>query len=323
MGISLAATEFLAEAASGGVSFERTLTIGRQALAVGPDRIWPVLEKHGLQPHLSRAAFRRQLGWQTSSDPLLKLLGATEVEAVDASGYEGASIVHDLNEPIPEELRERFDLVLDAGTLEHVFNVPVALKSYMDMVRVGGHLILMLPANNMFGHGFYQFSAELFYSALTEHNGYVIQRMVLCHDDFDTVYRFRGRARVSTTYGPRYDVADPRVVRQRVEFQSDPANMLMVQAMRTSRKSVFASSPKQSDYVRLWDAHDAPAQTAAEMVPPRLRGRLPFERVLQPALLWLRWDGLPRLLPLLDPLAGRRSRRERSLANRRLFTRID
>lgn len=56
--------------------------------------------------------------------------------------------------------------MVDGGALEHTFNVPVALTSYMEMVRVGGRLILVSPANDHFGHGFYQFSAELFYSAL-------------------------------------------------------------------------------------------------------------------------------------------------------------
>ena len=132
MGITLATAEFLVEAAATGVSFERTLTVGRQSLLAGPDRLWPVLQKHGIQPNQSKKAFRGQLGWEPWSDPLFRLLGAREVDAIDTSGYEGASIIHDLNEPIPGELHERFDLVVDSGTLEHIFNVSAALKSYMD-----------------------------------------------------------------------------------------------------------------------------------------------------------------------------------------------
>lgn len=327
MGITLAAAEFLAEAAAGGVRFERTLTVGRQFLLVSPDRLWPVLQKHGLQPNQSKPAFRRQVGWQPWSDPLFRLLGASNVEAIDASGYEGASIIHDLNEPVPRELHERFDLVVDCGTLEHIFNVPVALKSYMEMVRVGGHLILYLPANNQFGHGFYQFSAELFYSVLSEENGYEVQRMLICHDDFYTVHRFRGLGHVSPAHGPRYEVADPRVVRQRVELLDDPPNMVMVQAKRMARKSVFERPPEQSDYLGLWDAHEAVVEgQRANARHRQLRRHLPPQlraRVTQPLLLWLQWRGSPRLLPLLDPLARRRGRRVRSLANQRLFKRVD
>lgn len=327
MGVTLATAEFLTEAAAGGVSFDRTLTVGRQNLFVGPGRLWRVLHRHGLRPSESKAAFRRQLGWQVWSDPLFRLLGASEVAAIDASGYQGASIIHDLNEPIPEELHERFDLVFDCGTLEHIFNVPVALKGYMDMVRIGGHLILVLPANNLFGHGFCQFSAELFYSALSEENGYTVQRMLICEEDSDTVYRFRDRAQVSLFHGPRYGVADPRAVRTRVRLQSDQPSVLMVQAKRTARKPVFETPPEQSDYLSAWAAHEAlpeaaPARTVFHRlrrhVPPRVR-----EQLVQPVLLWWQWDAIPRLLPLLDPLARRRSRRERSLTNERFFRRID
>lgn len=334
MGITLATAEFLAEAAAGGVSFERTLTIGRQHLLVRPARIWPVLQKHGLQPEESRAAFRRQLGWEPWADPLFKLLGARQIESMDTSTYEGASIIHDLNEPIPSELHERFDLVVDGGALEHIFNVAVALKSYMEMVRVGGHLIVISPANNMFGHGFYQFSAEFFYSALSEQNGYAVERMLIYHDDVYTWYRLPERLQgshrmpdVSSGYGPRYEVADPRVVRERVELQRDSPNLLMVQAKRTSRKPVFESSPQESDYVSLWEANEAalvPASAPAPKPTPaptaliRLRRRLP-----ESVRLWLRWEGIPRIMPLLDPVAGRRDRRRRSVANQRLFRRLD
>ena len=119
-------------------------------------------------------------------------------------------------------------------------------------MRVGGHLILCLPANNLSGHGFYQFSAELFYSALSDQNGYAVERILICQDDFETVHRFRGRALGSPRYGPRYEVADPRIVRQRVGLPGALGNILMVEAKRTARKSVLEAPPEQSDYVRVW-----------------------------------------------------------------------
>jgi SAM-dependent methyltransferase len=326
MGFTLATAEFLAEAAADGVSFERTLTVGRQSLFVGPGRLWPMLERHGLRPSTSKATFRKELGWEVWAEPYFKLLGAREVEAIDASGYEGAGIVHDLNEPVPESLHERFDVVCDCGSLEHIFNAPVALRSYMQMVRVGGHLILMLPANNLFGHGFYQFSAEFFYSALSEQNGYAVERMLICHEDADTWHVWRRWGQVSLTHGDRYEVADPRVVRQRVTLVDDQPATLMVQARRIARVPIFQTPPEQSDYLKLWSADEpqvegSPVRDRAvglsDRLPPRAKAEL-----AEPVLLWVRWEGLPRLLPLLDPFARLRNRRARSLANRRLFRRI-
>ena len=86
------------------------------------------------------------------------------------------------------------------------------------------------------------------------------------------------------------------MVRQRVALQGDSPNLLMVQAKRTDHKPVFEAPPQQSDYVSIWDAHEAapepaPAKSvllgARRHLPPRVRNQ-----VVQPVLLWLRWDGI-------------------------------
>ena len=53
----------------------------------------------------------------------------------------------------------------------------------MKMVKTGGHLMLFTPANNYFGHGFYQFSPELFYRVLSKENGFEVRRMVVLEDN--------------------------------------------------------------------------------------------------------------------------------------------
>ncbi|GHV03646.1 hypothetical protein AGMMS50229_03290 [Campylobacterota bacterium] len=42
----------------------------------------------------------------------------------------------------------------------------------MELVKTGGHLILGTPIDNYYGHGFYQFSPELFFSLLDRDNGF-------------------------------------------------------------------------------------------------------------------------------------------------------
>ncbi|MDR1149764.1 MAG: class I SAM-dependent methyltransferase, partial [Spirochaetaceae bacterium] len=86
---------------------------------------------------------------------MFKHFGAVTVDSIDYSDYEGASIVHDMNLPVPGHLKEKYDCVWDGGALEHVFNYPTAIKNCMDMVKIGGHLILETPCNNQCGHGFY------------------------------------------------------------------------------------------------------------------------------------------------------------------------
>jgi 2-polyprenyl-3-methyl-5-hydroxy-6-metoxy-1,4-benzoquinol methylase len=96
-----------------------------------------------------------------------EFLGVAELDSIDYSAYEGATIMHDPNRPLPDELRGKFDAIIECGTLEHVFNFPVAIGNLMEMLKVGGYLFMTTVGNNLFGHGFYQFSAEIMYRIFT------------------------------------------------------------------------------------------------------------------------------------------------------------
>src|SRR6185369_5889372 len=88
------------------------------------------------------------------------------------------------NEPIADQFKNKYSLVIDGGSLEHVFNFPVAISNCMQMVKANGHFISVTPANNNFGHGFYQFSPELFYRVLNSENGFKVKSMYYYDNKF-------------------------------------------------------------------------------------------------------------------------------------------
>jgi SAM-dependent methyltransferase len=233
MGLDINAVQFLVAAKTRGANFDRTATIGRQGLGVFPRKVRTILEKNSL----SAGAFAAAGPECVFAEPLFAALGARQVDAMDNSDFEGAKLLHDLNQPIPPEWKAQYDAVIDGGTLEHVFNFPVALRNVMEMVRPGGRLFIHNIANNFCGHGFYQFSPELFYRTLSPENGFCVERMIL--------------HRIGP-YGAWWEVADPNVIHQRTElFTFTPMNIL-VQARRTEVKEIFAVTPQQSDYSALW-----------------------------------------------------------------------
>jgi hypothetical protein len=233
MGLDINAVQFLIDARQRGIEFGEVVTLGRQDLNVYPAKLRAELQKHGF----SGSAFPDDAK-NVFADPLFLSLGARQVHSLDFSDFEGASFTHDLNQPIPDSLRQRFDLVYDGGTLEHVFNFPVALKNCMEMVRPGGWLFLHQCANNWCGHGFYQFSPELFFRAFSPENGYAVQRMIL--------------HRVGP-YGRWLEVSDPEKIRSRVEAITFAPLQLLVRAQRTQAGPIFATMPQQSDYTPRWD----------------------------------------------------------------------
>src|SRR5216683_2125953 len=56
---------------------------------------------------------------------LMRKLGVDPV-VIDAAKLRGMERVVDLNQPLPQDLARRFDLVVDTGTCEHCFNVAQA-----------------------------------------------------------------------------------------------------------------------------------------------------------------------------------------------------
>ncbi len=95
------------------------------------------------------------------AEPFFGLLGLPNIKSMDMSAYENCDHVHDLNEPPRENLRGAFDVIIDGGTIEHVFNTAQALDGVFHMLREGGIFISINGMTGWAGHGFYQFSPEI------------------------------------------------------------------------------------------------------------------------------------------------------------------
>lgn len=211
---------------SEGVELGRVLTLGHQNVHLKLNEYCRILARLGLPPVRTVPEF---------VDELLLSMGATAVDTMDFSDYEGVKLIHDLNQPIPADWHQRYDLVFDGGTLEHVFNFPTAMKSCMQMLKPSGRFVSVTIPNNWCGHGFYQFSPELFYRVLSPSNGFLVLEMY-----------------ITTLKGRAYSVKDPEMVRSRVELCTEAPVFLLVHARRDTVCEIFAQPPQQSDYVADW-----------------------------------------------------------------------
>lgn len=220
-----------------GVSFKDTLMLGRLHLSAKKNN----LEKYAafFQNNLKEV---RDVSFKDGyAEPLFEILGAKCVDSLDYSDDENATVLHDLNTPIPDFLKDQYTAVVDGGTLEHIFNFPVAIKNCMEALKVGGHFISFAPANNTFGHGFYQFSPDLFYRIFNEQNGFKIMLLA--------IYLREG--------GEWFSIADPEGVKSRIMLiNSDPTHLIVV-AEKIEEKEVFTTAPQQSDYKYAWNLYEA------------------------------------------------------------------
>lgn len=272
------------------VRFDATLTIGRQSLYLSSAEARALTKEFGLTQTLP-------IGDPYADAFFRAAFGVENINSIDVSSYEGATLLHDLNRPVPVEWDECADVVIDGGALEHVFNFPTALASCMRMVRTGGHLVIFAVANNNCGHGFYQFSPELFFRALASEHGFEITRMIALP------HLFAGAELGGN--GRWHEVTDPASVRERVVVMGARGLALLVLARKLRHVVPFESAPQQSDYSVMWNT--ASARGPSPSVPPDtirlLRQTLSRE--------------LPR--PLVNIVRGVQQRIACSLLNRKHF----
>jgi SAM-dependent methyltransferase len=247
MAIDFNSVKFLFWAKNLGVAFHRTATLGHLGMACSAGSFKRAARDFGFPATQEqiRRCFRREPCKDVFADEFLHFLGADELVSVDYSDFEGATFLHDLNEPFPEAMRGRFDLVLDGGTLEHVFNYPAALKHSLELLQAGGHFITVTPANGLMGHGFYQFSPELFFGVLNAQNGFLLRKIVLFE--------------AHKADAPFYEVNNPATAGGRVELNSSRPVYLAVLAQKTAGVPILARLPQQSDYVADWKNRPAQA----------------------------------------------------------------
>lgn len=288
MGLDIRTAELLLHSRNIGVDFSKVATLGRQRLMLRPS------ERKRLRGWIGTG-----LDGDQYADSFLRMLGAVAPQAIDASQYEGAEIIHNLNVELPAELHDRFSCLIDGGTLEHVFDIKRSMASCMQMVRVGGHLIICQMANNCMGHGFYQFSPEFFFSTLTPQNGYELRFIALNEG------------------GVWYEPKAPSQIGERVQARTRDETQIFVVAQRVSGVVPFQTPPHQSDYApnlgRTEEVQAKAPRPSTVTLARRFLGRIKRDYL---------YSAIPKFGEWEDALATMLCARPDHLSNERRFRKI-
>jgi len=235
VGIGYHGLQFLRFGAKHG-QFGRVATIGRQGLFLDKSEVRSLIDVGADYKH------------EEYCDSLLRQhFGAKCVDSWDYSDYEGASHIADMNKPL-KNVPSAYDTVIDAGSLEHVYNAPQAFVNVSELCRDGGQILHVSPANNFCGHGFWQFSPELFFSLYCESNGYTGTRVFLASEYRTDIW---------------YEVEKPNNGQRANVISFTPVCVLCrtVKARKSCHESV-----QQSDYMHIWQ-QDVSIQPEVEVRP--------------------------------------------------------
>jgi SAM-dependent methyltransferase len=109
------------------------------------------------------------------SEPFWTSLGFSYA-AIEYGGHRGA-ISLDLNrDAVPFRMRRRFDLVVNAGTTEHVANQENAFRVIHDLAAPGALMIHSVPGGGEMTHGLFCYTLKFFWRLCRE-NEYEIVKL--------------------------------------------------------------------------------------------------------------------------------------------------
>ena len=177
-----------------------------------------------------------------SDDILLNHLKAKSVDSIDNSSFEGASIIHDMNTELIN-IDKQYDTILDIGTSEHIFNINQNLINISKLCKKGGRIIHFLPANNQCGHGFWQFSPEMFFNLYSKINGYQSTKLYLIDEyDYKNFWEIK--------QGPK---------NERLELNSTSPLYIFVSTIKILEN--VSHKAQQSDYDYIWNVDSKNVKT--------------------------------------------------------------
>lgn len=160
MGISINIAIQLARIAPLLKDCENGVMLGRQKMHFRPPewttRLLQHLQRSGI-PATEDDLFQKDGFCET----YLNTIGWPKMESLDFSAIEGAEYIHDLSEPVGDDLKDKFDLVYDGGTTEHVFDIAQSFRNVDAILREGGIFVSSVGADGWFGHGFYQVGPDI------------------------------------------------------------------------------------------------------------------------------------------------------------------
>lgn len=303
MGVPIQVARLLLEESKARPFAGSLLTLGRTSVYVTEAELRRFARRHGVRladdggpiglSHNPELAACGCLGDRS----FFRLLGFSEVTSVDASNWEGADRIADLNRSLPEEMRGRFDAVFEAGTIQHVFHLPNVFANLHAVLKPGGRAIHgMAPSHNHVDHGFHQFSPTLFHDYYAA-NGWRLESELLC--EFTSLWlgsRFRPAGFTVRRYRPG--------CLDELAYGGFRARQLALFVVASKVEHATADvAPQQGYYRSFWSDVSERERTAGRGGGPsrrrsfdRLTARWPW---IEPPLLG--WKRLRRLVGRLRP----------------------
>jgi len=90
-----------------------------------------------------------------------EMMGMNSYTDLDKFDSDKPILLHDMNLPVPDALHDNYSLILDGGTIEHVFDIRQVMENIVQVLKPGGCVVHI--SSYSIDHGFFGLSPCLFY----------------------------------------------------------------------------------------------------------------------------------------------------------------
>jgi len=153
------------------------LSLGKQNLSVSREDINALFIKYGLDTAKLNSLYEKGIFDKSTKygsgnihdHDLLSCFSQARYRSLDRSDYEGADVVHDMNEPLPDSLKGQFDFIFNGSVMDNVFDPATLIKNTTQLLKPGGRILHLEHAGSYPG-AFVMFSPEWLYSYYAVNN---------------------------------------------------------------------------------------------------------------------------------------------------------
>jgi len=112
------------------------LTLGRQTILCSPEELSSKLQKFHINWDSSTASTDKETTQAKSINDsyiddrsFFSSFGSSKLSVLDVTDYEGATIIHDMSVPVPNEYQNRYEFIFNGSILDNMFDPAQAMRN--------------------------------------------------------------------------------------------------------------------------------------------------------------------------------------------------
>ncbi len=153
----------------------RGIILGRQTIFLTPDEAVALVTevlgsvRPGVAPIKDTYTYRGNRDGYILDVSFFSLFTDAKIEVLDYSAYQGATIVQDLCAPLPYDLKDCFDFVINGSVFDNIFDPATAMDNVGEMLKENGVSFHVEGAHHFY-YAYIKFGASWFFDYAVVNN---------------------------------------------------------------------------------------------------------------------------------------------------------